>query len=359
VPPHVIATQVAVCRVQQTCRCETKLMLHGIEDPAGTFPVVGDGTMIESDPRFHLEELQLAFRNKAMPLEALRYDVTPTGMHYSLTHYDIPGVQVENWKLTVDGMVTRPRSFSFPELVAMPSVSRAVTLECAGDGRALTSPRPISQPWLAGAVGTADWAGIPLRTVLEMAEIDSATRDVVFSGLDEGYEGGIRQTYQRSLPLSDALSDGPMLALRMNGQPLEPQHGFPMRLIVPGWYGMASVKWLARITALGKPFDGYQQNAAYRYTESRDQPGEPVTTMRPRALLLPPGVPDFLTRTRVVDAGPVLIEGRAGLHARSLLSKSASTGDRPGKRLRSSRLMTGTRGRSGDGCGRHNQAPTL
>ena len=102
-----------------------------------------------------------------------------------------------------------------------------------------------------------------------------------------------------------------LLAYEMNGRPLEPQHGFPLRLLVPGWYGMAHVKWLVRIEALEKPFDGFQQKTAYWYKRTPEDPGVPVTRIRPRALLIPPGFPDFLTRSRIVEAGPTELRGRA------------------------------------------------
>ena len=102
-----------------------------------------------------------------------------------------------------------------------------------------------------------------------------------------------------------------LLAYQMNGGPLQPQHGYPLRLLVPGWYGMASVKWLDSIEAIGEPFQGYQMAGAYRYSQSSDDPGEPVNLIRVRGLMAPPGIPDFLTRTRLVSAGPVTLSGRA------------------------------------------------
>ena len=97
----------------------------------------------------------------------------------------------------------------------------------------------------------------------------------------------------------------------MNGAPLQPQHGYPLRLLVPGWYGMASVKWLSRIEAIDHQFDGYQQMRTYRYIQSADDVGDPVDLIRVRSLMVPPGVPDFLTRTRLVEAGTHRVEGRA------------------------------------------------
>jgi DMSO/TMAO reductase YedYZ molybdopterin-dependent catalytic subunit len=102
-----------------------------------------------------------------------------------------------------------------------------------------------------------------------------------------------------------------MLAYEMNGRPLEPQHGFPVRLLVPGWYGMTHVKWLTRIDAVTAPFEGYQQDVAYWYKQQADERGEPVQRIRPRALMIPPGFPDYFTRTRIVDRGRLGIAGRA------------------------------------------------
>ncbi|MDP8957899.1 MAG: sulfite oxidase [Actinomycetota bacterium] len=258
-----------------------------------------------------LEELQLATRNHGMPLEALRYDLTPVGLHYLLIHFDIPWVDEGSWRLTIDGQVSNPCSFRLEELQALPRVSVPVTLECAGNGRARLTPRPVSQPWLTEAVGTAEWTGTPLQPLLEEAGLQAEAQEVLFTGLDRGVEGGVEQQYQRSLPLDEALRPEVLLAYEMNGQPLLPQHGFPLRVIVPGWYGMTHVKWLERVSVLAEPFLGYQQAEAYRITQSQDDPGTPVTRILPRALMVPPGIPDFFSRTRLVPSAPCLIEGRA------------------------------------------------
>jgi DMSO/TMAO reductase YedYZ molybdopterin-dependent catalytic subunit len=160
-----------------------------------SIPVVGDGSGLEVNQLIHPEELQLALRNKAMPLEALRYDVTPTGMHYLLVHYDIPAVDVATWRLGIGGQVRKPLSLTLDELRQFPSRTLRVTLECAGDGRALLHPRPLSQPWLTGAIGTADWTGTQLRLLLEEAGLADGVRDIVFTGIDHGIEGGVEQDY--------------------------------------------------------------------------------------------------------------------------------------------------------------------
>jgi DMSO/TMAO reductase YedYZ molybdopterin-dependent catalytic subunit len=257
------------------------------------------------------DELGLAARNHAMPLEALIHDRTPAGLHYVLVHYDIPFVDLASYRLVVDGHFERPLSLSAGDLRARPRVTTAVTFECAGNGRALLEPRPVSQPWLTEAVGTAAWGGVPLTTILEDAGLREGAVDVVFTGLDRGRERGVDQDYARALPVQEALAGEAVLADEMNGEPLPAQHGFPLRLVVPGWYGMTQVKWLGRITVLDRPFDGFQNAFAYRFRQAEDEAGEPVTRMEPRALMVPPGHPEFLTRTRIVAAGPVRLAGRA------------------------------------------------
>ncbi len=257
------------------------------------------------------EELQLAFRNRGMPLEALRHDVTPTGLHYLVVHWDIPAVDRARWRLRIGGCVRRPLELGLGEICDRPARTVRATLECAGNGRGWLSPRPVSLPWLGEAVGTAEWTGVPLRSVLEEAGVEQDVAEIVFRGSDRGLQGETEQEYARSLALSEALRPDVLLAYAMNGSPLEPQHGFPLRLLVPGWYGMASVKWLSSIEALPRRFDGFQQAVAYRYQRDRDDPGEPVTRMRVRSLMVPPGIPDFFSRQRYLERGPTTLRGRA------------------------------------------------
>lgn len=274
------------------------------------FQPVGDGSGIASGDAFYLEELQLASRNRGMPLEGLRYPLTPTGMHYLLIHFDIPEVNVQDWRLQVNGLVSRPAALSLREIMDRPAATLAVTMECAGNGRALLSPRPISQPWQLEAIGTAEWTGAPLKGLLEEAGVSERGVEVLFTGLDRGVQGDEVQYYQRSLTIEDATRDEVLLAYAMNGEPLQPQHGYPLRLIVPGWYGMTSVKWLDNIQVIEEPFQGYQMTS-YRYAQAADDPGLRVDLIRVRALMLPPGIPDFMTRTRLVEAGTVNLTGRA------------------------------------------------
>jgi len=277
------------------------------------------------DEGIGLEELAQAARNHGMPLEALRYDLTPAGLHYLLIHYDIPAVDPEAWRLEIGGAVAEPLGLSLEDLRSRPAMTAPVTLECAGNGRTLYHDRPISQPWQLEAVGTASWTGTPLAPLLDEAGLTGDAVDVVFTGLDRGIEDGEERAYERALPIAEARRDGVILAYEMNGQPLLPQHGAPVRLIVPGWYGMAHVKWLASIRAIDTPFDGYQNSVAYRFRRDDDDAGIPLDRIRPRALMVPPGLPSFPARDRSLRAGRVVLEGRAWSGGGSIAGVEVST----------------------------------
>ncbi|WP_406288346.1 sulfite oxidase [Embleya sp. NBC_00896] len=291
------------------------------------------GRLAEPTEGIGMAELALAARNHGLPLEALRYDVTPPGLHYVLIHYDIPTAPADDWWLTVSGRVRAPLMLDLATLRSLPAVTHRVTMECAGNGRARLAPRPVSQPWLVEAVGTAEWTGVPLRVLLAEAGVEPGSEpaavEVVFTGADHGVERGVEQDYQRSLPLAVAAGDDPevLVAYAMNGLPLPPQHGHPLRLVVPGWYGMAHVKWLREITVTDRPFTGFQQEVAYRYRQRADDPGRPVTRIAPRALMIPPGFPDFMSRARVVRPGRVLLEGRAWSGHGPVIGVEVSTDD--------------------------------
>ncbi|MFW6075297.1 MAG: sulfite oxidase [Chloroflexota bacterium] len=275
-------------------------------------PVVGDGSGLASDGgSFHREEVLLALRNRGLPLEAMRYPITPTGLHYLLIHFDIPTITLDSWQLQIGGLVTHPLTLSLDDLKARPSVTIPVTMECAGNGRSLLTPRSTTQPWFVEAVSTAEWTGTPLKGVLQEAGLDDRAVEIVFTGRDWGVQGTEVQPYQRSLSLEEAMRDEVLLAYEMNGEPLQPQHGYPLRLIVPGWYGMTNVKWLDTIEAVAEPFEGFQMTKSYRYSMDAEDPGDPVTLIKPRALMIPPGLPDFATRIRIVESGTVPLFGRA------------------------------------------------
>src|SRR4029079_4579862 len=220
-----------------------------------------DGMAIADSSEITLEELQLSGRNHSIPLEALKHDITPIGLHYLLTHFDIPNVDVETWQLAVGGLVEKPLTLTLADVKARPARTMPVTLECAGNGRALIEPRRMSQPWLQGAVGTAEWTGTPLAALLAEAAVAPAAKEIGFSGLDRGIQGDLEHAYERSLPVDETRRDEILLAYEIKGQPLPPQHGFPLRLIVPGWYGMTHVKWLRFIPAVARTVSRWSHHA--------------------------------------------------------------------------------------------------
>ncbi len=260
---------------------------------------------------FSRAEVTLANRNSGMPLEMLRYDITPVGMHYLLTHFDYPCLDADTWTLEVGGLVGKSVELKLADLKALPQVTQTVTLECAGNGRANIDERYLSMPWQNEAVSTARWTGVRLSDVLGRLAIDPSAIEIVFYGADHGEDPDGEHDFGRSLSVSHAMQNEVMLAYEMNDLPLLPQHGAPVRVVVPGWYGMASVKWLTRIEAIDSAFTGPQQVGSYMYRDKPEDAGTFVQEIRVKSLMVPPGFPDFYARKRFADAGQFEITGRA------------------------------------------------
>ncbi len=202
------------------------------------------------------------------PFAALNGRITPTGQFYVRSHFPAPEIDAEAFRLTVDGAVEREIGLSLDELLRMPATTRAATLECAGNGRVFLTPPAEGVQWHLGAVGTAEWTGVPLDEVLQRAGLQTEAGEIVLEGADRGVvrdkgapPGEI--AYARGVCVEDA--GRVLLAYAMNGEPLTREHGFPLRAIVPGHYAMASVKWLTRIHVATEPFQGYFQTEDYAY----------------------------------------------------------------------------------------------
>src|SRR5262249_18072998 len=197
--------------------------------------------------------------NSETPLESVRSWVTPNRLFFVRNHFAVPDLELTDWRLRVEGSVTTPLSWTWEELTALAERSVFATVECAGNGRSFLSPHVHGVQWGAGAIGHAEWTGVPLRQILERSIVRPGAVEVLFEGEDCGSEADHPETmhFARSLPLDKALHPDTLLAYRMNGELLDPIHGFPLRLFVPGWYGVASVKWLRRIEVLDRPFHGY------------------------------------------------------------------------------------------------------
>ena len=216
----------------------------------------------------------------------------PTAHHYVRNHFRIPSLDPASWRLNIGGLVEHRLALSLDELRNMPSRTLAVTLECAGNGRSMLRPAVEGESWGLGAVSTADWTGVPLSEVLNRAGVESRANEVIFRGADGGTVSGRTgmTRFERSLRLDDVREFEPLLAYAMNGVPLPVEHGFPLRLIVPRWYGVAAVKWLTEIEVTDSPFGGYFQNDRYVYEwdDNRQPAREPVTVQRVRALITEP-----------------------------------------------------------------------
>lgn len=260
---------------------------------------------------FSAPETILAFRNHGMQAELLREPITPLGAHFLLIHFDIPQLSSDDYSVTIGGRVRSPAVLPLAELKTRPTITQAVTMECAGTGRSTMRPRAVYVPWFKEAIGTYQWTGTPLRPLLEQAGLLSDAVEVLFTGWDTGVDLGVEHAFERSLPIAEAMRDEVMLAWAHNGQPLLPQHGFPLRLIVPSWYGMTSVKWLRAITVLNKPFQGIQQAKVYLYQQRKGETGVPVQKKRVHSVMMPPGIPDLISRHRFLAPGRHILQGKA------------------------------------------------
>jgi DMSO/TMAO reductase YedYZ molybdopterin-dependent catalytic subunit len=269
--------------------------------------------------------------NAEAPPAALASDITPTELHYVRSNFALPA---HDGSLEVGGAVENPTTLNLDDLHAMPSVERIVTLECAGNGRLGQMPLPVGEPWAQCAVSTASWTGVLLHQVLEQAAPAASGIDVTFEGADRGPHDEYEDlAFVRSLDLRHAADPAAdvLIAYGMNGEPLSSDHGAPFRLIVPNWYGVASVKWLKRIDVVTEEYEGEFQTRHYVY-EWPDRPHEPVTLMRVNARITdpPPGtiIPTGMYRvcgkawsgTGPVTAVHVSLTGEGEWHAAELES---------------------------------------
>jgi DMSO/TMAO reductase YedYZ molybdopterin-dependent catalytic subunit len=217
--------------------------------------------------------------NLEFPFDKLNSFITPNDLFYIRSHFQAPELTTDYYQLRIHGAVENPLSLDYQQLREFPSETRTATLECAGNSRIFLVPQVEGAQWELGAVGNAEWTGVPLRVLLEQTGLAKNACEVVFEGADRGTPkeqpippGPI--SYARSLPLAKAVRPEVLVAYQMNGRELSRDHGYPVRLIVPGYYGMASVKWLTSIQVLEEPFQGYWQTSDYGYWDYID--GKPV-----------------------------------------------------------------------------------
>jgi DMSO/TMAO reductase YedYZ molybdopterin-dependent catalytic subunit len=240
---------------------------------------LADGRIVRSESPLNLE----------MPFSTLDGFLTPTKSFYVRTHFPIPAIDRDAWWLYVEGEVEKPLAINYEQLMTLEPATAPVTLECAGNNRNFLDPKVKGVQWRLGAVGTAEWTGVPLSALLDRAIPRPNALEVILEGGDCGIledpkspPGELK--FARSIPLEKARRDV-LLAYKMNGEDLPPEHGFPMRAIVPGWYAMASVKWLQRIIVIDRPFSGYYQTIDYSYWHRTEyahwQRGEEIAELKP------------------------------------------------------------------------------
>lgn len=240
--------------------------------------------------------------NLEAPMSSLESFITPTSNFYVRNHFDVPEIDAQEWKLSVAGDVERELSLTLEEILSMPQRKVVCTMECAGNSRIFLNGAKGLQ-WAAGAIGTAEWTGVPLLEVLNLAGIKSSAIEVVLEGADSGIpcdEPAITKpiSFARSLTMEEALNADVLLAHSMNGEPLSALHGYPLRVIVPGYYGMASVKWLKSIHVSDSPFRGFYQSTDYAFLNTTHADGTRVAIKHSqvKSMLLHPHAGEVLKR---------------------------------------------------------------
>lgn len=281
---------------------------------------------------FTVMEVAGKSRCHGMHLEGLTYPITPIGMHYLLIHYDVPEIDEKSYRVKVDGLVKNKLTLDMDYFRSKPKVTIPATMECCGNGRASQRWRLWAHvPWNHDAIGTAEWTGTPLRGVLEDAGVLDNAVEILFTGKDKGIQGppdGAEvQYFQRSLTVDYAMdpANDVLLCYEINGQPLPPQHGFPLRLLVPGWLGMTNVKWIDSIEAIDWRLTKNQMKW-YSYAEDDNYKNLTMATFQQvRAMMIPPGIPDFVCRIRhLEETDAVRLRGRAWSGGRSIESVEVS-----------------------------------
>ncbi|MFS0634318.1 sulfite oxidase [Mesobacillus foraminis] len=248
-------------------------------------------------------------KNQESPIEFIESDKVDSRLFYRRNHFLYPVFPFNSYWLPISGAVTRSKLFSLDDLLRFPSKTIKTVLECAGNKRRLFNPKVFGEQWGKGALSQADWKGVPLRMLLESAGIKEGAKEVVVEGYDYGPRSDLDQVclYARSLPLEKAMDPDTIIAYEFNGRPIPFQHGYPLRLIAPQWYAMASVKWIKYITVMDSEFSGPFQSIDYVYYPHKDneKDARPVTEMNVNSTIQNPQDMDIL------NAGTYLINGIA------------------------------------------------
>ena len=258
-------------------------------------PKLRDGRIVLSEEPLVLET----------PRDSLSEFITPSKLFYVRNHFPIPKIDKNKWQLRVEGEVEKPFEINFDELNKLQSRKISATLECAGNGRSFLEPKVEGVRWTVGAISNAEWTGVMLSILLERAGIKSSAREIIFEGADHGNledpkapRGEIQ--FARSIPLEKA--NDVLLAYKMNDVDLPAEHGFPVRAIVPGWYAVASVKWLQRIIVTDKPFNGYYQTLDYAFWKREGDQARltALSEIQTKATITSPGEGEMVSASSTV-----------------------------------------------------------
>ena len=244
------------------------------------------------------------------PLDIFSEDTIPNEDFFVRNHFPHPEVDTNKWRLSISGLVGQEKTYTYQELLDLPTTTISTTVECAGNGRASVQPPPEGLLWNNGGVGSAVWSGVSVKSILEDVGLSSNAAEILFLGMDFGQEGqnSAEANYGMSIPVEKALDPDTILATKMNGEVLPPAHGYPIRCVVPGWYGMAQVKWVNEIRVLDKPHDGFHQKDYYVFVKPGVDDGldkERVSYMRVKSLI------SSLRRGQTLNRGTHVIQGTA------------------------------------------------
>lgn len=243
--------------------------------------------------------------NAETPTERLRSWITANDVFFDRNQGRFPDapVSLSDWQLSISGIVDKPISFSFDEILRMPKVTASNTLECSGNGRSLLTKKASGNPWTTGGVGNAVYGGVWLKDLLEMTGVGKSAGHVAFEGFDKPL-GKSKIKFIRSIPIEKALAST-LLAYEMNGEPLPLKHGFPMRALALGWTGANCVKWLNRITVLEQPYEGFFMDKVYRVFQKGEDPktGEVATDIKLKSIITQPLADETLPTGRISVLG--------------------------------------------------------
>jgi len=282
--------------------------------PRRNFLLLAGASLLYAADRPKLDMLVRSVRPEdlEMPLSGFADYITPIEHFFVRTHVYEPQVNLDSWRLRVEGEVSTPLTLTMQDLKKLPPVELVCVVECAGNGRSFYEPPIPGAQWGNGAVGNGRWRGVRLADVLKRAGVKDSAKEILFDGADEPI--GTMPDFQRSIPVKKAQDSNTILAYEMNGETLPAKHGFPLRVVAPGWASDSWVKWLTSIRVLDKEHDGFWMKSAYRHPGKPVAPGtavpaeqmQPVTSLRVKSVIATP-----LDGAQALAGKPLMIAGVA------------------------------------------------